>query len=234
MIQVKAHAGCEGTRPNTMASLRSAMASGASILEIDVQQTADRRLVAWHDDMLAGAVIEQTPLAQLKALEPELMTLDEALDGIQAFEGIINLDLKKVDYTLLFQAACGSGLLDRIVLTGIYADELPPCRAVFGETPVWHAAPYRPEGVSEEEYEDYAALCCKEAVDAGSRDLNIWFGTCRPELVERAHALGIRVHVWTVDDEAEMREAIHMEPDSITTNRVTTLYRLMAEKGWDT
>ncbi len=41
------------------------------------------------------------------------------------------------------------------------------------------------------------------------------------------HALGIPVHVWTVDDEAEMRALLALGVDGIVTDRPDVLARVL-------
>jgi glycerophosphoryl diester phosphodiesterase len=40
-----------------------------------------------------------------------------------------------------------------------------------------------------------------------------------PRLVERAHDLGMRVHIWTVDTEADMDRLLEWGVDGIVTKR---------------
>ncbi len=40
-----------------------------------------------------------------------------------------------------------------------------------------------------------------------------------PRLIERAHHLGIRVHIWTVDDQADMRRLLDWGADGIITKK---------------
>lgn len=230
MTRMKAHAGCGGTGPNTAASILCAVNPGASIVEIDVQVTGDRVPVAWHDDVLGGLVLRESGLAALKREEPKLLTLDEALALTKDFSGLVNLDLKTQDYVVIREAAARYGLLEKTVLTGVDAAALPCCRAALPQAAVWHSAPYRPEGIPDEAYEDYARFCCQEAAEADSRDLNIWYGNCRSSLVALAHSRGIRVHVWTVNSREEMENASAMGVDSITTDCVALLRQVLEEQ----
>jgi glycerophosphoryl diester phosphodiesterase len=46
-----------------------------------------------------------------------------------------------------------------------------------------------------------------------------------PRLVQRAHALEIRVHIWTVDEEADMERLLEWGVDGIVTKRPDTAAR---------
>lgn len=50
-------------------------------------------------------------------------------------------------------------------------------------------------------------------------------------LVERAHATGREVHVWTVNDPAEMAELLDMGADGLLTDRPDLLRSLLLERG---
>ena len=51
------------------------------------------------------------------------------------------------------------------------------------------------------------------------------------ELVEAAHAAGLAVHFWTIDDEAEMAELIDLGADGVMTDRPAACAKVLEEKA---
>jgi glycerophosphoryl diester phosphodiesterase len=49
--------------------------------------------------------------------------------------------------------------------------------------------------------------------------------------VRRAHELGIAVHAWIIDDEAEMHRLLDMGVDGIMTDRPQVLKQVFEERG---
>ena len=50
--------------------------------------------------------------------------------------------------------------------------------------------------------------------------------------VRRAHALGLKVHVWTINDPAEMEQLFDMGVDGIMTDRADLLAAVMRRRGY--
>lgn len=89
---------------NTAAAFRAARACGTEMVETDLRLSADGALVCLHDaDLmrLAGdpRLVCETDLAALRALLPEMMTLDEAIAASAAL-GLV-LDVKLADAAIL-------------------------------------------------------------------------------------------------------------------------------------
>jgi glycerophosphoryl diester phosphodiesterase len=49
--------------------------------------------------------------------------------------------------------------------------------------------------------------------------------------VRRAHSLGLDVHVWTINDRAEMNRYLDAGADGIMTDDVETLRDVLTERG---
>jgi len=52
-----------------------------------------------------------------------------------------------------------------------------------------------------------------------------------PAVVEAAHAAGLAVHVWTINDEAAMEELLDVGVDGIITDVPGTLVPLLGRRG---
>ncbi len=49
--------------------------------------------------------------------------------------------------------------------------------------------------------------------------------------VRRAHDLGLVVHVWTINEPAEMRRLLDLGVDGIVTDRADLLKQVLLERG---
>ena len=55
-----------------------------------------------------------------------------------------------------------------------------------------------------------------------------------PGFVRRAHRHGLQVHVWTINDPAEMRRLLDLGVDGIVTDRADLLKQVLQDRGqWD-
>ena len=89
------HRGARGPRPeNTVPAFELALRAIDGI-ETDVQRSRDGRLVLWHDFDCHGLRVDGTDLADLRAREPDLATLDDLIGIARAHPGtVLNLEVK--------------------------------------------------------------------------------------------------------------------------------------------
>ncbi|WP_308637576.1 glycerophosphodiester phosphodiesterase [Paenibacillus silvisoli] len=227
-----AHTGCGDYPDNTIASFKEALASGAQIAEVDVHAAADGTAVLLHDDspLLRTHSYEQLNQADVRIRldasyeQHELATLEQILQ-LSAHEGIsLNLDLKSAEAieptvrlirrygaeNSAYITGCSDGMTERY-----------PDIQVMLNTPVELTEGERAS------YESYAEFVCRAAKDAGYAGLNMKASTCLQPIVERAHAVGLLVWVYTVDDPEQMKQYAGMGVDAITTRNPKDLLNLL-------
>lgn len=210
-------------RENTIASLRSALASGADAVEIDVRLTRDGVPVLLHDDTLKRLWERDRPLLALSLAEVEgltgggVPTLAAALAATDGSRVMVDLpgtpDVRTA--RRIVDVVREAGAQDRVY----YCAGAAAMLAVRAADPAaeialtWTSlAPPRP-----------AVL---DAVRP--RWLNYRFSLVDRALAERVHRDGYLLSVWTPDTRRAMRRLLDAGVDSITTNRIDVLTALRA------
>jgi glycerophosphoryl diester phosphodiesterase len=87
---------------NTVAAVRAAFLANLTVIEIDVQLTRDRHVVAYHDDVLPDSTcVNQLTVAELQARLPQVPTLAAVLHEARRFNrpsgplrGLVIIELK--------------------------------------------------------------------------------------------------------------------------------------------
>jgi glycerophosphoryl diester phosphodiesterase len=219
---VIAHRGASKERPeNTLPAYALAIEQRADMIEIDLHRTRDGAIVVAHDERLPGlpreAEIGEVSLDEVRALDvgqgERVPTLDEVLDGFAA-RIPFNLEIKcgragpypgleGEVVAALRERGLGASILFSSFHDGVLARlrEAEPA-ARIGVL----VDPRSPEGWAER---------CRAV---GAEAVHFWKGLATPDAVEEAHARGLLVHVYTVDDPAEMRSLLDRGCDGLFTN----------------
>jgi glycerophosphoryl diester phosphodiesterase len=240
------HRGCAGETPeNTLPSFARALEQGAAILESDVHVTRDGVPVLLHDELLerttdgSGRVAGLT-LAELRRLDAghrfspdggathpfrgrgiQVPTLEEALAAFP--DARFNLELKEGAAPGLVERSLEvvekAGRASRTLLTAGDDALMARLRAEVARRGVPVAL-----GASVADVVAFlASALAYRAPPPGAMALQVpptFAG--RPlvtrEFVEHAHAHGIVVHVWTIDEPDEMRALLALGVDGIVTD----------------
>jgi glycerophosphoryl diester phosphodiesterase len=234
------HRGAAGEAPeNTLASFERAVADGALILESDVHPTRDGAVVIFHDDELdrttdGSGPIAQLTLAELRALDAGfhwtgdggasfpfrgrghgIPTLAETLEAFPNLR--FNLEIKErspglIERTLdlvagreertLIAAADDAIMADlraavarrgaKVAIGASAGDVIGFVRAALDGAPP-------PPG----------PMALQVPPDFGGRAL------VTPRFVEHAHAHGLHVHVWTVNEPDEIERLLDLGVDGV-------------------
>ena len=235
--------GTESGPENSVAAFRAASELGYRYLETDVHLTSDGVLVAFHDDALdrvtdATGLIAQLPAsevarARIGGTEP-IPTLDELLEAFP--ETRFNIDPKS-DHAVVALVATlrRHRALDRVCL-GAFSDErLRRLRALAGPELCTAAGPREITSVvaSVRAGRAGAALTRRRTpfsclqVPVRHRGVEI----VTAPLVRAAHRRGLQVHVWTIDEPAEMHRLLDLGVDGIMTDRPSVLRSVLEERG---
>jgi glycerophosphoryl diester phosphodiesterase len=247
-----AHRGGAGLWPeNTLVAFEGALALGYQYVETDVHETRDGELVLFHDERVDRTTdgvgrVDAHSLAELKRLDAgyrfsldgkrfpqrgrgvRIPTLGEALaldpelrlnleikprsDAVaeHVFRYLEQRDLSRRVLGASADQATGDAF--RRLALGRYATS-PGASGIVG---FWLAAK---SGAHRFMRFGYDAL----QVPVRQQGLEV----VTPRFVEAAHAHGMQVHVWTVDDEYEMRRLIALGVDGLMTDRPDVLARVV-------
>jgi glycerophosphoryl diester phosphodiesterase len=233
------HRGASAHFPeNTLPAFRAALAAGVHYLELDVWATADGHVVAHHDETLLRLCgdprrVSNVTLAELKALDagfgfsPDgsnrpcfgqgiaVPTLAEVFKAFPA--AFFNIEVKQESPAIEEQVLAvidAARAADRVLLAAEQDSIMQRLRPLCGPIPTSYSfgelqaffdwlqggcrGDYRPPG---------AALQIPE----------IWGGhtLVTPETVRAAHALGLEVHVWTVNEPQDMERLLALGVDGL-------------------
>ncbi|MFG2886830.1 glycerophosphodiester phosphodiesterase [Streptomyces sp. NPDC048297] len=208
-------------RENTLDSLRSALERGADAVEIDVRLTRDGVPVLLHDETLKRLWDVDRPLSALSAEEvrdltgggvPTLAQALAATDGSRVMVDMCGRVGRRVAERVV-DVVRQEGAGERVY----YTAEAEAMLAVRAADPAAEIALTRKTLAP-------PRAGVLEAVKP--RWLNYRFSLVDRELAARVHHDGYLLSVWTPDTRRSMRRLLDLGVDSITTNRIDTLWTL--------
>ena len=232
-----------GTRlENTAAAFSAALASGFRYLETDLRATADGELVTLHDPDLdrvtdaTGAVAtlpyREVAGARVAGLEP----VPRLVDLLEAFpEARFNLDLKSDDAVEPLARLVARGRIgDRVCVSSFSVRRIRSFRRLAGPKVATGASAV---GVAWAGYgfglrgrwpSTGVALQVPARVARGRVPL------VAAGMVAAAHRAGRLVHVWTIDDPAQMHRLIDLGVDGLVSDRTDLLKAVLIDRGlWE-
>ncbi len=234
-----AHRGGAGEWPeNTMPAFANAVALGYRYLETDVHATADGVLVAFHDDRLdrvtdRTGLIGALPWAEVRQARVGGEAIPLLEDVLGTWPDVrVNIDSKH-------DAAVGP-LVSAIERTAAH-DRV--CVAAFSDT---RLARFRrltahrvctasgPREIARVRVAAYGIPTGRLAATAACLQVPVRHGRVR--IVDRrflaaAHRRNLPVHVWTIDDPAEMDRLLDLGVDGIMSDRPAVLKEVLMRRG---
>ncbi|MEV6122993.1 glycerophosphodiester phosphodiesterase family protein [Streptomyces sp. NPDC052077] len=247
---VIAHRGSSGMAPeNTAAAVGLAVAQRADFVEIDVQRTRDGRLVDFHDCTMERTtdveeVFPGRPRYRISDFTwAELRRLDAGswFDRDFAGERIVTVDevIARLDGTRTGLLAEISPCSHYTGLPADLADELRQRPRYLRQALTRHrlaVQSFRPDDAREFRSRlpgvPVGLLDAERPTDAELLRLSRWADQVNPQytvtdrrLVDRVHALGMEINVWTVDEPGAMRRMAALGVDGVITDFPQSLTR---------
>ncbi len=226
-----------GTGENTMESFEAAVALGYRYLETDTHATADGVLVAFHDDNLdrltdrTGA-IGDLPWADVRAARVrgrhEIPLLEDVLTAWPDVR--VNIDPKNdAAVDPLVELIRRTDSIDRVCVGAFSDDRLDRVRAALGDRICTSMGPRQvrrlllaSRGVPARRF---SAACVQVPVRHGRVTI------VNDRFLAAAHRRGLQVHVWTINDAAQMQRLFDLGVDGIMTDRPDVLKAVLEARG---
>ncbi len=234
-----AHRGGASEAPeNTLPAFERAVALGYTYLETDVHVTADGVLVAFHDDDLArtcgrpGRISElpwsEVAAARVDGREP-IPRLDDLVEAFPVARW--NIDCKTdAAVPALVSAVRRHRLLDRLCLGAFSDRRLDRLHRELGDGALTSMGPVRVAilkltGANPWQRSNGHHAVAQVPVRHGRVPVT------DARFVRRAHAVGVPVHVWTIDDPVEMTRLLDLGVDGIMTDTPVVLRDVLTARG---
>lgn len=233
----------QGVVENSFAAVAEAHAAGLSYVESDCHLTADGEVVLFHDDDLQRVAGDPRAVADVRMHELEeimserggLVTLAQALEAFPDLR--FNLDVK---------AAAAAEPVGRLVgphaarvLVTSFSDERRRTALDAARQTGTGLLPATSPGSA-----TIARLLAARALRRRSRVRALLSGldalqiperqgvipVVTPGLIRDAHALGVEVHVWTVNDPIDMERLLDLGVDGLVTDRADAALALVNDR----
>jgi glycerophosphoryl diester phosphodiesterase len=232
-----AHRGGPAQFPeNSWKAFEHAVGLGYEYLETDARATADGTVVAFHDKTLdratdaIGAIAEltaaQVAAARIRGSEP----IPVLADLLMAWPEIrFNIDVKDEPAVgPLVEVLRATNSWDRICITSFSGRRLQATRQLLPRPVCMATSPAAigviragtPASVLSARFARQYVRCAQ---------IPIWLATS--QFIRRAHAAGLQVHVWTVNDPVVMASILDLGADGIMTDDTQTLRDLLVSRG---
>ncbi|MFE7623495.1 glycerophosphodiester phosphodiesterase family protein [Streptomyces sp. ATexAB-D23] len=223
---------------NTAAAFRRAADAGYRYFETDVHASADGRLVAFHDATLdrvtdaAGRLAELpwSEISRARVAGREPLPLFEEL--LEAFPGARwNVDIKaEAALEPLMELIRATDAYDRVCVGSFSEARVARAHRLGGPR---LATSYGVRGVLGLRLRSYGIPA---ALRAGAVCAQVPERQGRVRVVDRrfvreAHARGLQVHVWTVNEPERMAALLDLGVDGIMTDHIETLRTVLSDRG---
>lgn len=237
-----AHRGGASAWPeNTMPAFQGAVDLGYRYLETDVHATRDGVLLAFHDDKLDRVTDRTGVIAEMDYADVKQARVDGRepiplmADLLLAWPEVrINIDPKRDNAAgPLIRLLKDMNAIDRVCVTAFSGKRTAGIRAALGPRLCTGMGPMSTARLRFSSWSGPLGFVWGGFVEGCAQIPVRQYGIRLVDraLVDRAHELGLQVHVWTIDDPVEMRRLIDAGVDGLMTDEPALLKTVLIERG---
>jgi len=211
---------------NSLEAFQLALSVPADMIEFDLRMSIDKALYVMHDRHTGRTADRNIDIEQASSQEINLVrlkngeaipTLDDVF-RLVAGAAALNIEIKSEG-----AGEALAGPLSRHRQTGLVTvSSFRESEVIAAQT----AAPDLPVAVI---YDTFSIRHITEYKSKGYPVISLRKNTVTEPLIKACHGQGIKVYVWTVDDEEEMKRCIAWAVDGIYTNRPAVLKELIGK-----
>jgi glycerophosphoryl diester phosphodiesterase len=235
-VEITAHRGSSITAPeNSLSAIRQAIEDGADYAEIDVQETRDGTIVLFHDtDLLRVYGIKkniwEVDYSEIAGLDSgswfstdfaseRIATLQQAIETARG-RIRLNIELKFNPYSKrlaeqVLDILEQENFSDQVLVTSLDLSGLQRLRALNPDVRVGYIV--------------FRAIGNLMRLDVDA--LSVSAAIAEPWFVTHAHRSGKEVHVWTVNERADMQRFVDYGVDNIITDHPALLRDVLRDRS---
>jgi glycerophosphoryl diester phosphodiesterase len=232
--------GAAGGLENSLAAFQRAVDLGYRYIETDAQATADGVLLAFHDRTLnritdrVGRIAElpysEVARARIGGVEP----IPRMEDLLGTWPDVrINIDVKDPSAIgPLVEVLSRTGAVDRVCVAAFSDRRVRAARAALGPRLCTSVGPREVARLRAASYGRWLrrmaplGVPCVQVPTVAAR-----LALVDRRFVETAHALGMHVHVWTIDDRDEIERVLDLGVDGVMTDELEVLRDALIARG---
>jgi glycerophosphoryl diester phosphodiesterase len=251
-----AHRGGAAHAPeNSWRAFEHAVGLGYRYLETDLQATADGVLLAFHDRTLTRVTGQQGRVSRLSHAEVSGALID-GTEPIPRLEDLLgawpdvrfNLDVKDISAIAPLSAVLRrTNAWDRVCVCSFSASRLRATRRALARPVCMAASPFGAAvirlGGPPGRHDSLGPGRARHGRRPSPRPLTEWLArtgvrclqvpasVASPSMIVRAHALGLQVHVWTVNERPAMERLLDLGVDGIMTDETVALREVLTARS---
>ncbi|MHB8846041.1 MAG: glycerophosphodiester phosphodiesterase [Nitrospirota bacterium] len=209
---------------NSLEAFRHALSVPVDMIEFDVRKGRDNILYVMHDRDTGRTADRSVNIERAKASElarvrlkngEPIPTLRDVLDVV-AGAAALNIEIKsKGAGALVAELLKGSGYPGNVILSSFQENEVDEARRVLPGLPAACI------------FDSFSHSDVSAYTRKGYRLISLNRKTVTQELIKELHEQDLRVYVWTVDIEDEIRELVSWGVDGIYSNDPHLLKRIV-------